>query len=122
MAEKPQKNSSGKKLAAGILAGAIAGLIGGILVAPKKGKETREELKKRIEKNKFAKEVAKRLEKVGEVSKEKYNQIVDEVSDIYRRAKRVKDEDLKEIANDLKNHWPEIAKKLKTPTKQKKEK
>ncbi|HOK35244.1 MAG TPA: YtxH domain-containing protein [Candidatus Pacearchaeota archaeon] len=118
MAEKPQKKDSGKKITAGLFAGAIAGLLAGILLAPKEGKETREEIKKRIEKNKFAKEVMKRLGKVGEVTKEKYNQVVDEVTDVYKRAKKVKDEDLKEIVDDIKSHWPEIAKKLKTPTKQ----
>ncbi len=118
--DKEKKQSSGKKIAAGLLTGVIAGIVTGILIAPKKGKETREELKKRIEKNKFAKEVANRLKKVGEVTKEKYNDVVDEVSDIYRRAKRVKDEDLKEIVEEIKGRWPEIAKKLKTPTKPKK--
>ncbi len=88
MAEKSKKGS-GKKIAAGLLTGAIAGAIAGILLAPKKGKETREELKKRIEKNKFANEVAKRMGEIGKITKEKYNQIVDEVADIYRRAKRV---------------------------------
>ncbi|MGB4253944.1 MAG: YtxH domain-containing protein [Minisyncoccales bacterium] len=117
---KEIKQGAGKKVAAGLLAGAIAGMIAGILVAPKKGEETRKELKNRLEKNKFAKEVAKRLEKMGEVTKEKYNQAVDEVSDIYRRAKKVKDEDLKEIVEEIRDRWPEIVKKIKTPTKQKK--
>jgi len=115
--EKETKKGIGKKVTAGLLAGAIVGIVTGVLVAPKKGKETRKELKKRIEKNKFAKEVAKKLEKMSGVTKEKYNQAVDEVSDVYRRAKKVKDEDLKEIIGEVKSRWPEIVKKMKTPTK-----
>jgi gas vesicle protein len=93
--------------------GAIAGIVAGILLAPKKGKETRKELKKAIEKNQIAREVVKRVEKIGEISKEKYLKVVDETSSFYKRAKKVKEEDLKEIVDDLKGRWPEISKKLK---------
>ncbi|MDD3735148.1 MAG: YtxH domain-containing protein [Candidatus Pacebacteria bacterium] len=108
-----KKKSSGKKVAAGVAAGVVAGIVAGILLAPKKGKETREDLKKAVEKNKFTKEVIERLKKIEDITKEKYEKVVDEVSDFYRRLKRIKNEDIKEIADDLKGRWPEISKKLK---------
>jgi gas vesicle protein len=39
----------GKKLAVGAVVGAVAGLLAGVLMAPKSGKETRNDIKKRAE-------------------------------------------------------------------------
>ena len=105
------KRGSGKKIAAGIFAGAIAGAIAGILFTPKKGKEIRADLKKHADKIK--KEVAKKAEKMEDITKEKYNQAIKEVSVLYKKAKKIKEEDLKEIVDDLKDRWPEVSKKVK---------
>lgn len=108
--EEKQKGSA-KKIAIGTLAGAILGVIVGILLAPQKGKKTRKELKKVSEK--IAKDIAKKATGVKKLTKERYNRIVDEVLDFYEKAKKIKKEDLKEIVNDLKAKWPQIAQKLK---------
>ena len=39
----------GKKLAIGALVGAVTGLIAGVLTAPKSGRETRDDIKKKAE-------------------------------------------------------------------------
>lgn len=39
----------GKKLAVGAVVGAVAGVVAGVLMAPKSGKETRGDIKKRAE-------------------------------------------------------------------------
>jgi gas vesicle protein len=121
MTEEIKKiKKSGKKIIAGFALGTIAGIIGGILFAPKKGEETRKEIKNKIDKNKFTQEVIKKTEKLTEITKEKYSEIIEEVSGFYKKAKKIKEENLKEIVDELKNRWPEISKKLKTKSNSKK--
>lgn len=108
--EKKNKNSS-KGILTGLALGAVAGALAGILLAPKSGKALRRDLQ-RIS-HKIAKEVAKKVEEAGEMTKEKYHQLVEETSDIYRRAKEIKDKDVNDIVDDLKSRWPKVSKKLK---------
>ncbi|MFH0987599.1 MAG: YtxH domain-containing protein [Patescibacteria group bacterium] len=111
-----EKNKGvGKKIAFGVIAGTIIGIITGILLAPKKGSEIRKDLKKNAEKIK--KEVAKKVAKARELTKEKYEQIVGEVSGFHKRVKKIKDEDLKEIVDDLKSRWSDISKEIKNRIK-----
>ena|SRR3989338_1551642 len=110
MTEKKNKNSV-KGILTGLILGGLAGAVAGILLAPKSGKALRKDLQKIS--HKIAKEVAKKVEEAGEMSKEKYHRLVEEVSDVYRGAKEIKDKDVKEIVDDLKSRWPEVFKKLK---------
>jgi len=50
----------GKKLAVGAVVGAIAGTVVGVLMAPKSGKETRGDIKKRAEQLKKKAQKAKK--------------------------------------------------------------
>ncbi len=73
------------KIALGAVVGAVAGFVTGILVAPKSGKETREEIKNGALKTKD--DVAVSVEKAKEMTREKTQEvkakageIVDDVS------------------------------------------
>lgn len=103
--------STGKKVTAGVFAGAVVGAITALLLAPKKGKDLRADIKKTADK--IAKDVGKKIAKVKDLTREKYEEIVDEAAKIHKRAKKVKDEDLKEIVAHIKNKWPEISRKIK---------
>lgn len=105
-----KKRSAGKKIAAGALIGTIAGLAAGILLAPKKGKETRENLKKAADR--IGKDIGKKVAKMEKLTKIKYDVIVDEVSALYETAKKIKKEDLKEVIDSFKNRWPETSRKV----------
>ena len=108
------KKRDGGKIAKGIFAGAIAGIIAGVLFAPKKGKETRKNIKENIDK--LGKEIVDKAGEVEKLTKEKYSDVVDEASDLFQKAKNIKKEDLKKIKKNLKGKWPEISEKLKKNT------
>ncbi len=101
-----------KKMLAGFAVGTVAGAIAGILLAPKSGKETREDLKKIGDL--IGREVAKKAEGVKELTEEKYHQIVEGVSDFYRKAKKLKESDRKKIINTFfhQKYFPFIIRKF----------
>jgi len=109
-----EEKNNRKKFPFAFLAGLIAGIVAGLLFAPRKGSQLRRQLKKKMIKNKILKEVIAKMEAIEKASKEKYFEILEEVSGFYRQAKKIKEEDLKEIIADLKNRWEEIKLKLKT--------
>lgn len=57
----------GKKIALGAVIGAVAGVVAGMLVAPKSGKETRGDIKKKTEQLKH--EAEKKVRKVTHKTK-----------------------------------------------------
>lgn len=103
--------ASSKKVLAGMVAGALVGVMAGILFAPKSGKVTRKELKRVSDR--VGKEIIKRADKFENLTEEKYHQILEEVSGVVRKAKKMKAEDLQEIIDDFKKRWPVILKQLK---------
>lgn len=105
-----RKKHSGKKVAAGVVVAAISGIIAGVLLSPKKGKEIRKDFKRISEK--IGKDVAEKAGEVGKLTEKKYGDIVKEVSVFYKKAKKIKEEDLKEIVDNLKDCWPEVSEKL----------
>jgi gas vesicle protein len=110
-----------------LLIGATVGLVAGILLAPKSGKETREDLKK------MAGEVAERakdtyseasailqtklaaLKKVGKkIDKEKYITLVNEVVEEIRKDGDITVTAAKEVGINLKKDWVKVRKALDT--------
>ncbi|MCX7884971.1 MAG: YtxH domain-containing protein [Caloramator sp.] len=92
---KKAKKNLKKGLAVGTIIGTAAGVIGGILLAPKSGKETRDQIKdnavnmsKKIADN--AKDFTK---KTGEVVKEKFNRHC-------KSGEKVEDVSKEEISNE----------------------
>jgi replicative DNA helicase len=102
-----------KKVALGtLIASAIAAIGITAFLKTTKGKKTKKEIEKLAKE--FKKDLLAKARKIKEISKEKYEKIVDELSDFYIRVKKVKEEDLKEIVAFLKAKWPQIEKKLKS--------
>jgi hypothetical protein len=50
------------------------------------------------------------VKEMKDSSREMYDQIVDEVTDQYARAKGISQNELKDLAHDLKSHWYRIKK------------
>lgn len=84
-----------KSLIEGIAIGAVAGAIATILLAPKAGKETRDEIKSHLDEIKDC--IVTRLEDAGEFSKKKYEQIVKAVIGEYEAAKKITEDEAQEI-------------------------
>lgn len=88
-----KKNDSSFGFAMGILAGVVGGIVAGIVLAPRSGKESREELRKTIceLKEKYSPEVAKAKEQAVELlknSKDKIENTYNKFND-YLKAKQM---------------------------------
>lgn len=104
---KPKKKSVSKKL----IAAAILAVVATILLAPKIKKALPKNVQKKI--NKLGKDISKRAAKAGQLTKEKYEEIVDVVAKSYERSKQIGEEELKAIVPELKKYWSKIQKKIK---------
>ena len=100
----------------GASVGVLAGAIAGILFAPQSGKETREDIKKYL--HEMKEKIAEELSKVGEITKEKYDEVVGKTVKIYETEKKISSEDAADIENRLKNNYDEVAKIASEPEKE----
>lgn len=100
-----------KDFAAGIVAGAVLGALAGVLLAPKSGKETREDLKQFVDQSKT--KIAARLRELKDVSREQYDRIVEVVVDEGAATLDVTKTDLAQLKNDLKERFGAIQARLK---------
>ena len=99
-----------KGIIIGASAGLLAGAIAGILLAPKSGKETREDLKKYI--NEMKDQIAEKLAKVGKVTKKLYDQAVEKVVTVYEVEKKISPKDAKDIKAILDRNYSKVVKAL----------
>lgn len=103
---------SKKNLLKGILFGLAVGGIAGVLLAPKSGKQTRQDLKRAYKVT--SKDIAKKLNSIEDISKSKYDQIVEVVLSEYQKLDPMTKEQLESLKTILQNKWNEIvANKIK---------
>ena len=97
-------------LGAGLAAGAIIGLAAGLFLQSRKGKElTKDARKKAVV---LQKQVMKRLEKAGEMTKEVYEEIVDDVVTYYGKSKDLAAKEIPEVRAFLMGKWKEVEKAM----------
>ncbi len=108
---KMKKKSGTGALAAGVAAGAILGLASGLFLQSRKGKElTKDARKKALV---LQKQVMKRINKAGEMSKDVYEEIVDDVVTYYGKSKDLAEKEIPEVRAFLMSKWKEIEKAMK---------
>ena len=100
-----------KDFAARIAAGAILGALAGILLAPKAGKETREDLQEFVEDAK--QKLSKRLKEARDLTKEQYDKLVDVVVDEGPKTLDVAKEDVAQLKYDLKERYDAVRARLR---------
>jgi uncharacterized protein YfkK (UPF0435 family) len=107
---KAQKNTSGWGI--GAVIGVIGGLIGGgyYLYGTKDGKKTRKHMTGWALKMKG--EVLERAEKLKDVNKEAYADIIESVQNKYKKLKNIDPTDVSAIAQELLGHWKKIEKEV----------
>jgi gas vesicle protein len=76
---------SKRKFGIGLVVGAVAGLVAGLLTAPKSGKETRQDIKKK------AGDVSREAGKQVEMAKQKAGDVADQAKKTVDRVKEVTD-------------------------------
>lgn len=95
----------------GALLGALLGSAAALLTTSKTGKQRREEIKK-ISSGLFGK-IVKEIQKMKELSREKYEAVVEKVVREYGKNKKVAKATLEEVIDELKDKWVEIKKGLR---------
>src|SRR5690554_1138563 len=110
MAEKKQKKGGGAagKIGAFFAGAAVATAAGAYFLYGPNGAENRKKIESWSLKAKA--DVLARLEKLKEVSEEKYNDIVDSVTNKYAKMKDVGEDKANKLNAELKRHWRRIKK------------
>ena len=100
------KNVAGK-VAAGVAIGALAGAAAGVLLAPKSGKETREDIKK------FAKDTKEKGLELFEQAKAEVNKkIVAEIVETFKGNGKLTEKAAKKLGEQLKSDWDNVKKQI----------
>lgn len=97
------RTHSGSTLGTGILA-----FLGGVVVWALWGDKISRKVKENQDFQWLKGEIENRAFKVRDLTKEKYDQIVDEVSENYSKIKGITNHELKDVVDDLKTHWHRI--------------
>jgi gas vesicle protein len=90
----------------GFLRGAMLGLLAGLLVAPKSGKETRDNLKKHYEE--ITDRICEELARLKVITRETYSEVVVAVVRGFEEARKITAEEAAEIKDELKKGFEEI--------------
>ncbi len=88
------------------LKGVLWGVLAGMLLAPKAGKETREEIKKIY--CEITDQITEELARLKEVSLETYNQVIHSVVNGYLEAKKITIKESEQILAELKEGYDKI--------------
>jgi gas vesicle protein len=100
---------STKNLFKGLLAGLAIGGILGVLLAPKSGKQVRQDLRRAYKST--SKDIAKRINNIEDISKSKYDQVVEAVINEYKKLDPMTQEQIESLKSTLQNKWSEIVDK-----------
>jgi gas vesicle protein len=90
----------------GIAVGAVAGAIAGLLLAPKSGRETRDEIQAELVELKDS--VVERLQTLEDVTQEKYEEVVKTVIAEYVAAKKIPANQAQELEATLRDGFETI--------------
>jgi gas vesicle protein len=88
------------------LKGVLFGAVAGILLAPRSGRETREEIKKAYEE--ITDNITEELCRLKEVTLDTYNQVVHSVVNGYLEAKKITAKEAEQIIAELKDGYDKI--------------
>ena len=102
---------SSSHLGAGLAAGAALGLAAGLFLQSRKGKElTRDAMKKA---QLLQKQVQKKIKVAGDMTKEKYEEIVDYVVGYYTKSKEIAEKEIPVVRKFMMDQWKSIETEIK---------
>jgi gas vesicle protein len=111
MAVAKKKSNAAGAVGAGLAAGAILGLAAGLFIQSKKGKELTKDARKKA--MALQKQVMKRLQKTGEMTKATYEEIVEDVVKYYAKSKDIAAKEVPEVRAFLLSKWKEVEAEMK---------
>jgi gas vesicle protein len=88
------------------LKGVLFGALAGIFLAPRSGRETREEIKKTYAE--ITDRITEELARLKEVTSDTYNQVVHSVVNIYLETKKITAKEAEQIIAELKEGYDKI--------------
>lgn len=94
----------------GIAVGAVAGAIAGLMLAPRSGQEIRDEITGDL--TEIKDQIVKRLEKLEDCTKEKYDEAVKAVITEYSATKKITTDQAKELEARLRDGYDTIRKTI----------
>lgn len=109
------KTGSAMSLGAGLAAAAIGAALGSYLLTGKRAAKTKRVLKGWVLKAKG--ELLEQLENMEDLSQEAYEKAVDKVAAKYKKVSGVTQEEVDDMAMELKKQWKNVNKGLKTVKK-----
>lgn len=95
----------------GVLIGTAIGVAAASYLSSKDGKKMMKDVNQKSDV--MQKKLMKKLGTLSEMSKEKYNDVVDMVSEYYLTAKDIQKSELPEMKKMMKQKWTDIQKELK---------
>jgi gas vesicle protein len=98
--------SQRSKVFGAAVTGLIAGAIAGILLAPKSGKETRQDIARLAGRMKA--DLTDRLEHLGEITREAYDDAVSEVVHQYEKAREITKDEASQLKEELGQSYQEV--------------
>lgn len=98
-------------LGAGLLVGAAIGVASAIFFQSKQGKQLTKDLSKKV--SALQKKVMKELEKAGDMSKERYQQLVDSIVAYYVKTKDIAQDEIPVVKKQLLATWKSVEAELK---------
>lgn len=99
-------------LGAGLLAGAILGIAAGLFINSPKGKKMTKDVEKKMQA--LQKQLMKKLKDAKGMSKEKYEELVDDMMDYYAKTKQLAKDEMPQVREYLLKKWKEIEKQMKS--------
>jgi hypothetical protein len=91
-----------------VLGAGLLAFIAGAAVWAVFGKKIKDTVSHSSEFQDLKKEIYDKASKVSDLTQEKYDSIVDEVSNKYAQAKGISQNELRDLVDDLKWHWKRI--------------
>jgi gas vesicle protein len=108
----PNHETKSSHVGAGLLAGAVLGVAAGLFLQSRKGKELTKDAMKKAQG--LQKQVMKKLADTELLTKEKYEEVVEDVMDYYTRAKEITKAEIPAVRKYLLGRWKEIQGYLKS--------
>lgn len=94
-----------------LIAGLVAGVAAGLFLRSEKGQGMTEEAKRRAKR--LQRELWRKLREVKELSKEKYEEIVNDLVIQYTQTKALAENELKRLKEYLMDQWDDVREQLK---------
>jgi gas vesicle protein len=107
-----KKSAQSSHLGVGVLIGAAIGVATAAFLQSKKGRELTTDLQKKV--SALQKKIMTELSKAGDMTKEKYEELVDKVVDYYVKSKDIAAKEVPVVKKQLLSTWKQVEKQLKS--------